>query len=591
MVSESFKHRRDRLVIVSRDRQPSPASRAHRLLRDEIWAVRAPTTIAFLVLIASVIMTLGCPLVVRIFVDQASGGASERTLATISVGYLALALFAGLSRVAASYLGVRCGWHIADSLRIKMLRDAIISTPILDIEKRRVGETLEKVEGNADIVGRSIAESGFNLVGNVAVAAGAVGLMFLLFPIIGAGMSLLVVVVSFILNRLSHTAIRRWERARHQQAELFGFVGDALRARDDLIPLGQMNWIVARVTNALDQLYRTEGGAYIYGRAFWPLTQLFIGLAFGIGFGFGLQRLEHGAITIGALTAIYLYIDLLQRPLEQVSSQAGQLQKMVAVLAIIANTLDVGDVRASDTIIKTADLPDGPLSVKFDSVTFSYDDATVLHGVSFEVQPGHSLGIIGRTGAGKSTIINLLCGLAQPKTGRVTIGGVDASTVSEVEFANHVTVISQRAHVFEGTVRENVTLFDNRVSDELVWGVIGELNAASWVRDLPEQLSTRIGSGGRSLSEGEMQLLAGARALIRPYGLLLVDEGASRLDEATERFWYGLLSKVMRDRTVLVIAHRWSSLQVVDQVLSINNGHVTGILSQTEAASLLESSA
>ena len=562
-----------------------PQPRGAVLLWRELRPVKGAAAFALTVLIVSVVATLAGPLLVQVFVDRATDGAGESSLITVALGYLALAVFGGGTRVCASFLGVSCGWRIADNLRMRLLRNATVETPILRIESRSAGEVLERVEGNADVVGRSIAESGFRLVGNVAVAAGAIGFMFFVEPVAGLGMTALVIAVCLVLNRLSRVAVGRWERARERAADLFGFVGDALDAAPDLRPLDESAWTVRRVDRDLADLYRIEGRAYIYGRAFWPLTQLFIALAFGIGFGSGLQRLQHGAISIGTLTVIYLYIDMLQKPLEEVSSQAGQMQQMMAVLGIAARTLgsgaDASPVHAADAA--PSRLPDGPLSLAFENVTFGYGDTPVLRDVSFRVAAGASLGIVGRTGAGKSTIVNLMCGLAEPERGRVLVGGIPASELSPVEFARRVTVMSQRAHVFAATVRENLTLFDAEIPDDRIWEVLDRLGAADWVGALPDGLGTMVGAGGRTLSEGELQLLGGARALMRPYSLLVVDEGASRLDPAAEQSWAELLDAVMRDRTVVIVEHRWGTLRSVDEVLVMRDGQVEDLLPGVEA--------
>lgn len=549
------------------------------LLRRELRPVRSAATSSLAVLVLSVLATLAGPLLVAEFVDRATDGARAGALVTVSLGYLGVALFGGGTRVAASYLGVQCGWRVADSVRMQLLRRTAVSTPILEVESRPVGDVIEKVEGNADIIGRSITESGFALLGNVALTLGTLIVLLVQVPYAGIGITVLVIAVCVILTRLSRVAVRRWERARDQQAVLFGLVGDTLGARDDLLPLDESGWATTRIRDDLNALYRTEGRAYIGGRAFWPLTQLAIAVAFGLGFGFGLQRLEQGAMTIGTLTLIYLYVDLLQRPLEEMSSQFGQLQQMMAVLAITARTLDTDAGGASGPARSTPPpLPDGPLGVSFEDVTFGYGADPVLRGVSFTVEAGCSLGIVGRTGAGKSTIVNLLCGLGRPSSGRVRIGGVDASDLPAAEFARRVTVMSQRAHLFDASVQDNVTLFDDEISEAHVWEVLDRLGAADWVRALPDGLRTRIGAGGRTLSEGELQLLAGARALIRPYSLLIVDEGTSRLDPATEESWAALLETVMRDRTVVIVEHREGTLRAVDEVLVMDSGRVAELL-------------
>lgn len=555
-----------------------------RLLAREFAPLKWAAGAALAVLLVSVVATLIGPLVVKRFVDQAIAGSGQGTLVEIALLYLAIALVGGTTRVAASYLGVRFAWRAADSLREKLLRRFTIDTPVLEVERTPVGAALERIEGAADVVGRSIADAGLRLIGNIAITAGALFVLFLQVPAAGLGIAVLVVLVCAVLGRLARIAVARWELARDQQAELFGFVGDTVAARADLQSLGRGHWATGRVAHDLDRLYRTEGRAYIGGRAFWPVTQLFVALAFGLGFGFGLHQLGHGGITVGTLTVIYLYVDLMQKPMEEMSSQAGQLQEMFAVTAIAARTLDQPRTEGTAANARKP-LPAGPLAVRFDEVSFGYGAQTVLTDVSFEVPAAGSLGIVGRTGAGKSTVVNLLCGLAVPQSGRVTIGGVDVHDIDPADFARRVTVMSQRAHVFAATVRENVTLFDPEIDAAQIWQVLERLRAAEWVRALPKGLDTRIGAGGRALSAGELQLIAGARALIRPYSLLIVDEGTSRLDPDTERHWAELIDEVRRDRTVVLVEHRKLALATVDAVLTMDHGRV---VSMVEGAAVAE---
>ncbi|GAA1247380.1 ABC transporter ATP-binding protein [Kitasatospora nipponensis] len=556
-----------------------------RLLYHAFRPVRAVALVALGVLTVSVLATLAAPLLVQRFVDVAVGGGHQRVLVTLALGYLAVALVGGTARVAGFDLAVRASWRIAGRLRGRLLRHALIDRPVLEVESRPVGDVLERVEGNANIVGKALAEAGFRTVGNAGVGIGALIAAVLTVPAAGAGIALLALAVYLALARLARVSVRRWRAAREQQAELFGFVGDALAAREDLLSLGATDWAAGRTEADLAALYRTESRAYLAGRAFWPLTQVFFAVAFGLGFGFGLRGLQHGTIDVGTLTLIYLYVNVLQGPLEDLSSQAGQMQQMMAVLAIAARSLEP-EAPAHARTRPPADpppvppaapppvLPSGPLEVVFEQVGFGYGEVPVLRGVSFTVPAGRSLGIVGPTGAGKSTVVNLLCGLAAPDRGRVLIGGVDASLLPPAEFARRLTVLSQRAHVFAASVRENVTLFDDGIPEARVWEVLERLDAAGWVRALPQGVHTRVGAGARTLSAGEAQVLAGARALVRPYSLLIVDEGASRMDPRTERSWAGLLETVRRDRTVVMVEHRLATLGGFDEVLTLDGGRV-----------------
>ena len=550
-------------------------STATRLLRQEIRPVRSVVAAALGVLIVSVLATLAGPLLVQRFVDRATGGATPSALVTIALTYLAVALAGGATRIGAGYLAARSAWQIADSLRVRLLRRTAVERPVLEVESRPVGEVLEKVEGNCDIVGRSITESGFQLIGNIAVVVGTLTVMAVAVPAAGAGIAVLIVAACLLLTRLARRAVSRWELAREQQAELFGFVGDALAAREDLLPLGRSRWATSTIQDKLTRLLRTEGRAYIGGRAFWPLTQLFSAIAFGLGFGFGLRSLGHGSMSVGTLMTIYLYVNLLQTPVEDMSSQWGELQKTMAVLGTAARTLDEPLADGGADRLPPGTLPDGPLDVAFDHVSFGYGDVPVVRDVSFTVEAGRSLGIVGQTGAGKSTLINLLCGLASPDEGHVRIAGVDVDRIDLTEFATRLTVLSQRAHIFADSVRDNVTLFDDSVTDDRIWQVLEQLNADGWIRVLPDRLDTVIGAAGRALSEGEMQVIACARALIRPVGLLVVDEGVSKLDPEAERTWSTLLDTVMQERTVIMVEHRQTALNGVDRVVEMADGRIT----------------
>jgi ABC-type multidrug transport system fused ATPase/permease subunit len=268
------------------------------------------------------------------------------------------------------------------------------------------------------------------------------------------------------------------------------------------------------------------------------------------------------------------------------SSQVDQLQRLMAALKLSTRTLN--EAHADE--VPRRPLPPGPLPVRFDGVGFAYpgSDSRVLHEVSFEVGAGGGLGIVGRTGAGKSTVLNLVCGLARPDEGRVLIGGVDATEIDPAEFAARISVLSQRAHLFAASVRENVTFFDDTVADADVLAVLDDLGAGHWVRTLPDGLDTRVGAGGRALSEGEVQILAGARVLLRHCDLLIVDEGTSRLDPRTEQSWIALLHRLSRDRTVIMVAHRMAILSTVDKVIVMADGRVKETLTGSGITALAE---
>lgn len=557
-----------------------------RLLLSSAAPVRGTVVGAFLALTVTLAADLAGPLLIRGYVDRVTGGTTAGELVLYGVGYLGIAVVGVLAGLPTSYLSANAGWGIADTVRRRVLTHVVTRWPVLEIESRSRGELLESIEGNADIVGRSIALAGFRVVGNVALAIGTLVVMFLVVPPAATAILVLVVVVAYALNKLTRASVRRWEVARNEKARIFGFTGDALAARDDLVPLGRSGWAVRRFTGMLAGLLGLERRAYVGGRAFWPLTQVFFAVSFALGFGVGLNLLGQNQLSIGTLAMVYLYVDRLRGPLEDMSSQVDQVQRLLAALSVTAGLLNGTDDGTTGS--PRRQLPAGPLPVEFTDVTFGYGDTPVLRGVSFSVPPGGALGIVGRTGAGKSTILNLLCGLARPDSGRVRIGGVDPASLHPEELAERISVLSQRAHLFSASVRDNVTFFDPTVPDAAVWATLDELGAGRWVRELPDGLDTLVGAGGRTLSEGEAQLLAGARVMLRRVDLVLVDEGTSRLDPVTERSWSELLERIGRDRTVVVVAHRHHTLARFGDVVVVDEGRIRQRVSGADVARLAD---
>ncbi|SEP94995.1 ABC transporter ATP-binding protein [Lentzea albida] len=542
----------------------------------------------FAVLLVSVAAEFAGPLLVREYVDQAAGHAEAGELFSIAGWYLAVAVVGILASLALGYLAAQSGWHVADHVRLRLLRH-VLGGRVLDLESRPAGEVLETVEGNSDIIGRSIAEAGFRVVGNLIMVFGMIAIIFAVVPAAGLGVTLLVVLVAIVLVKLTHRAVGLWKTARARKAELFGFLGDGLAARDDLLPLGESRWPGTRARREFDDLLVLERRAYVGGRAFWPLTQLFFAVSLGIGFAVGLRMLGVQQISVGGLTLIYLYVDRLRGPLEEMSAQVDQVQRMFAAFGVAAATLNTPTRGPASTSAGVTGAP----RVTFTDVTFGYEPNALpaLRDVSFEVPPGGVLGVVGRTGSGKSTVVNLLCGFAAPGQGRVALDGIDVTDLHPSELARSVVVLSQRSHLFTASVRDNITLFDETVPDDVVLSALADLGIESWVRSLPDGLDTVIGAGGRTVSDGQAQLVTGARALIRRSGLLIIDEGTSRLDEETQRRWSELIDRAAEGRTVIMIAHRLETLQGVDALLVLSEGQVRDHVSGADVRSYLDGAA
>ncbi len=281
----------------------------------------------------------------------------------------------------------------------------------------------------------------------------------------------------------------------------------------------------------------------------------------------------NGTLTVGEVYLIFAYTAMLSRPVEELMRQLDDLQQAVASMGRVQQVFAT-QPRIVDAE-QTTPLPSGALAVALDDVRFGYpDDDLVLRGVSLDVPAGTTLGVVGRTGSGKTTLTRLLLRLYDPLEGVVRLGGVDVRCVPNANLRARVAIVTQDIQLFSATVRDNLTFFDATIPDARLWAALDMLGMGDWVRGQPNGLDTMLQSGGSGLSAGEAQLLAFARAFLHDPGLIILDEASSRLDPASERRLDQALTQLLRGRTAIVIAHRLSTLERVDHILILEEGQV-----------------
>jgi ATP-binding cassette, subfamily B, bacterial len=282
-----------------------------------------------------------------------------------------------------------------------------------------------------------------------------------------------------------------------------------------------------------------------------------------------LQR--SGAITVGGVYLVFRYTGMLRMPLERLARHMNSFQRamggIVRVRELTAITPRITDGDGGE-------LPPGALAVELDGVDFAYDREPVLRQVSFRVEPGHVLGVVGRTGSGKTTITRLLFRLYDVDAGAVRLGGADVRSLRVDDLRCRVGLVTQDVQLFAGTLRDNVRLFDPAVGDDRLVAVFGSLGLDGWLAELPAGLDTVLGPTDRGLSAGEAQLVALARVFLEDPGLVVLDEASSRLDPRTEAMLEHAVDRLLEGRTGIVIAHRLRTIERADEVLVLDGGRV-----------------
>jgi ATP-binding cassette subfamily B protein len=280
----------------------------------------------------------------------------------------------------------------------------------------------------------------------------------------------------------------------------------------------------------------------------------------------------NGAITIGTVYLIFYYTERLRGPISQLRNQLADLQQAEASISRIEEVL------ATRSTLREGGgpvLPTGALPVEFRDVSFSYDgQEAVLQHVSFQLKPDRVLGLLGRTGSGKTTIARLLLRLYDPTAGEIRLGHITPPMTTLADVRRHVGMVTQDVQLFRGTVRDNLTFFNETIPDEKLRAVLADLGLSGWLASLPNGLETELEPGGSSLSAGQAQLLALARVFLTDPGLVILDEASSRLDPATESLIERAIDKLLANRTGIIIAHRLSTVQRADEILILDQGRI-----------------
>ena len=293
-----------------------------------------------------------------------------------------------------------------------------------------------------------------------------------------------------------------------------------------------------------------------------------------VAFGVGAYLWSLGVITIGTVYLLFHYTEMLRHPIEQLRREVEQLQQAVASVGRITDLLHT-ESRLPDG--RGDRIPNGALEVELDGVSFAYestgDDDLVLRDISIHLAPGEVLGVLGRTGSGKTTLARLLLRFYDPSVGAIRVGGVDLKDAKLEDVRSRATLVSQDVQLFHARVRENVTFFDPSIDDARITAVLERIGLDGWLRAMGhEGLDAEMLSGG--LSAGEAQLLAFARVFLRDPGLVILDEASSRLDPATERHIERAIDALLADRTGIVIAHRLATVQRCDRIVILEDGRI-----------------
>ena len=308
---------------------------------------------------------------------------------------------------------------------------------------------------------------------------------------------------------------------------------------------------------------------------FMPITELLGVIAVAIVVFYGGSRVLNEAISLGTLVAFISYVRMFFRPIRDLAEKYNILQNAMASAERIFLILDTKSTLPKPNLALSVAGLDGIRQIRFEDVSFSYiKNEMILKNISLRIQAGETIAVVGPTGAGKTSLVNLIPRFYDPTAGRILINDTDLREMDTAIFREKMALVMQEPFLFAGTIRENI--FDNPrdLSDEKIQEIIEAANCSKLIQRLPEGLETVLAMGGTTISSGERQLISIARAFARNPQLILFDEATSYIDSQTELWIQQALEKLMQNRTAIIIAHRLSTVRHVDRIIVLNRGRI-----------------
>ncbi|MEH0970869.1 ABC transporter ATP-binding protein [Micromonospora sp. CPCC 205546] len=487
---------------------------------------------------------------------------------------LALGLY-----VAASLLMWWQGWLLNGVVQRTVLRlradveDKLNRLPLPYFDRQPRGELLSRVTNDIDNISTSLQQTLSQLLTSLLTVVGVLAMMFWISPLLAlvalVAVPVSVVVTTAIAKRSQRQFLAQWAHT----GELNGQIEEAFTGHELVKVFGRQREVEAAFTAKNEELFRASFGAQFISGIIMP-AMMFVGnLSYVAIAVVGGLRVASGSMSLGDVQAFIQYSRQFTQPLTQVASMANLLQSGVASAERVFAVLDAEEQNPDPA--EPARVRDPHGRVEFENVSFRYTpDKPLIEDLSLVAEPGHTVAIVGPTGAGKTTLVNLVMRFYELDAGRITLDGVDVTTMRRDDLRGRIGMVLQETWLFGGTIRDNIAYGRPGATEEEIVAAARATFVDRFVRSLPDGYDTVIDEEGGNVSAGEKQLITIARAFLAEPSLLILDEATSSVDTRTEVLLQRAMAALRSDRTSFVIAHRLSTIRDADLILMMEDGRI-----------------
>ena len=513
------------------------------------------------------------PWVVKVAIDDyiAADSGDISGLAVMVALFVVIAVVQFVTGLVHRRMLVTVGQEMLYAMRVELFGQ-LQRLPMAFFDQNQAGKVMSRIQNDVE----HLQELNVIFILSLANALSAVGIVVVmmamdaLLALLTLALVLVLIPALIVFQKLARAP---YQRARQTLAEVNSRMQESISGIRVIQSLNREEMNISR----FDGANRANLSAGLVEARYWPglflSVEVLTGVAMVMLVSVGGNMVIQGTLQVGVVVAFALYVERLFDPIQQITSQFDQLQRAMVAADRMFELLDT-DPEASNAP-STAELPPPRGEVRYEGIYFHYDpDTPILQGVDLHVPGGHTVALVGPTGAGKTTLISLLLRYYEPVGGRITLDGVDIRDLDQESLSSRVSVVLQEPHLFSGTVMENIRYNAIGTTDADVERSAEAAGAQHFISRLENGYETMVEEGGNNLSVGQRQLISFARALVADPQVLILDEATASIDTYTEVLIQEVLKELLVGRTALVIAHRLSTVRNADSIAVVDGGRI-----------------